>query len=75
MCTKAEEKENREDKKQLFDPMVKRLATDDKLVELNKMMLMQYQSKKEAKEDPIDWDKFFGEYDDDEAGPSGGGQN
>ena len=56
--------------------MVKRLATNDKLVELNKMMLMQYQSKKEAKEDPIDWDEFFGEYDDDdEAGPSGGGQN
>ena len=42
-------------------------------MELNKTMLMQYQSKKEAKEDPIDWDEFFREYDDDEAGPQGGG--
>ena len=73
VCTKAKEKENREAENQLFDPMVKRLAMDDKLVEFNKMMLMQYQSKKEAKEDPIDWDEFFEEDDDDEAGPSGGG--
>ena len=72
VCTKAGEKENREAEKQLFEPMVKRLATDEKLVELNKMMLMQYQSKKEAKEDLIDWDEFLGEYDDDGAGPSGG---
>ena len=54
VCTKIEAKVNREAEKQLFDPMVKRLAMDEKLVELNKMMLMQYQYKDEAKEDPIE---------------------
>ena len=35
VCTKDEVKENRETEKQLFDPIVKRLATYDKLVEFN----------------------------------------
>ena len=33
-----------------------KLARDDKVVEVNKMMLLQYEARKSAEEDPIDWD-------------------
>ena len=41
---------------QFFDPLVSELARDDKLVEANKMRLLQYAARKSAEEDPIDWD-------------------
>ena len=58
ICTRAEEKENLQAEQQLFDPLVTELARDDKLLETNKMMLVQYAAKKSVEEDPIDWDKL-----------------
>ena len=67
---------------QLFDPLVREIATDEELVETNKMMLLQYAVRKSAAEDPVDWDELEREEegqqghhrstrDDHEAGPSG----
>ena len=59
------------------------LAKDDKHVEANKMMLLQYAARKSAEEDPMDWDALEREEEgqqgchrrstrhDHEAGPSG----
>ena len=58
ICTRTVEKENLQAEQQLFDPLVRELARDDKLLETNKMMLLQYAVKKSAEEDPIDWDKL-----------------
>ena len=54
ICTRFEEKESREAEIQFFDPLVSELARDNKLVEANKMMLLQYVARKSAEEDPID---------------------
>lgn len=80
ICTKAEEKENNQAKMQFFDSLLRELATDEKLVETNKMMLLQYAARKSAEEDPIDWyslERDEGQQgrrrstrDDHEAGPS-----
>ena len=56
ICTRVDEKESKEAEIQFFDPLVSELARDDKLVEANKMMLLQYAARKSAEEDPIDWD-------------------
>ena len=56
ICTRVEEKESKEAEMQFFDPLVSELARDDKLVEVNKMMLLQYEARKSAEEDPIYWD-------------------
>ena len=56
ICTRVEEKESKEAEMQFFDPLVSELARDDKLAEANKMMLLQYATKKSTEEDPIDWD-------------------
>ena len=56
ICTRVEEKERKEAEMQFFDPLVSELARDDKLVEANKMMLLQYAPRKSTEEDPIDWD-------------------
>ncbi|KAE8775623.1 hypothetical protein D1007_51852 [Hordeum vulgare] len=58
ICTSAEEKENLPAKQQLFDPLVKELARDEKLLETNKMMLLQYATRKSIEENPIDWDNL-----------------
>jgi hypothetical protein len=80
ICTRAEEKENKQAEMQFFDPLVSELARDEKLVETNKMMLLQYAARKSAEEDPIDWDALEREEEgqqgcrrstrDHEAGPS-----
>ena len=54
ICTKAEEKESKHAEKQFFDPLVIELARDEKLMETNKMMLLQYAPRKSTEEDPID---------------------
>lgn len=41
---------------QFFDPLVSELARDGKLMETNKIMLLQYAARKSAEEDPINWD-------------------
>ena len=56
ICTRVEEKESKEAKMQFFDPLVSELARDDKPMEANKMMLLQYAARKSVEEDPIDWD-------------------
>ena len=56
ICTRVKEKESKEAEMQFFDPLVSELARDDKLVEANKMMLLQYTARKSADEDPIDCD-------------------
>ena len=82
ICTKAEEKDNLQAEMQFFNPMVRQLATDEQLVEINKMRLLQYEAMKKAEEDPIEWDDVEGvkggqqwgrrsTRDDHEAGPSG----
>ena len=83
ICTRVEEKESTEAEMQLFDPLVSELARDDKLIEVNKMILLQYAARKNAEEDPIDWDALEREEEgqqgcrrrstrhDHEAGPSG----
>ena len=40
----------------MFEPLVTELSRYDKLVETNKMMLLQYTARKSVEEDPIDWD-------------------
>ena len=55
ICTRAEEKENKQAEMQFFEPLVSELARDDQLVETNKMILLQYAARKSAEEDPIDW--------------------
>ena len=83
ICTRVGEKESKEAEMQFFDPLVSELARDDKLVEANKMMLLQYAARKSAEEDPMDWDALEREEEgqqgcrrrstrhDHEAGPSG----
>ena len=56
ICTRVEGKENKQDEMELFDTLVSELARDDKLVEANKMMLLQYATRKSAEKDLIDWD-------------------
>ncbi|KAE8785851.1 hypothetical protein D1007_40359 [Hordeum vulgare] len=58
ICTMAEEKENLQAKKQLFDPLVMELARDEKLLETNKMILLQYAARMSAQEDPVDSDNL-----------------
>ncbi|KAE8767709.1 UMP-CMP kinase [Hordeum vulgare] len=53
ICTKDEENENLQTKQQLFDLVVSELSRDDKLVETNKMMLLEYVAGKSTKEYPI----------------------
>ena len=52
ICTRVEEKESKEAKMQFFDPLVSELARDDKLVETNKMMLLQYAARRARRRIP-----------------------
>ena len=82
ICTRVEE-ESKEAKMQFFDPLVSELVRDYKLMEANKMRLLQYAARKIAEEDPIYWDALEREEEgqqgcrhrstrhDHEAGPSG----
>ncbi|KAE8781231.1 UMP-CMP kinase [Hordeum vulgare] len=58
ICTFAEEKDNLEVEQQLFNPLVMELARDEKLLETNKMMLLQYAMRKSADKDPKDWNNL-----------------
>ena len=48
VCTRAEEEENNQAERQIFDPLVSELERDEKLVEINRMLLLQYQAKNSA---------------------------
>ena len=77
ICTRVEEKESKEAEMQFFDPLVSELARDDKLVEANKMMLLQYAARKSAEEDALEREegqqgcRRRSTRHDHEAGPSG----
>ncbi|KAE8812521.1 UMP-CMP kinase [Hordeum vulgare] len=58
ICTMAKEKENHQVKQQLFNPLVMELARDEKLLETNKMMFLEYAMRKSAHKDPVDWDNL-----------------
>ncbi|KAE8807209.1 hypothetical protein D1007_16521 [Hordeum vulgare] len=66
ICTRAKEKENLQGEQQLFYPLVMEHARDDKLVETNKMMFLQYAAGKSTEEDHIDWDKLAAVEDEEE---------
>ena len=56
ICTRVEEKESKDAEMLFFDPLVSELAGDEKFVEANKMMLLEYATRKSAEEDPINRD-------------------
>ncbi|KAE8803617.1 hypothetical protein D1007_20458 [Hordeum vulgare] len=47
ICTRAKEKEDLQAEQQLFNPLVMDLARDEKLLETNKMMLVQYATRRD----------------------------